>query len=62
MSEGRNDALRVVDLSAGYGRYDVVHDVTLRVAKGESVALLGPNGAGKTTILRGREAIASQLM
>jgi branched-chain amino acid transport system ATP-binding protein len=52
MSDGRNDALRVVDLSAGYGRYDVVHDVTLRVAKGESVALLGPNGAGKTTILR----------
>jgi branched-chain amino acid transport system ATP-binding protein len=46
------DALRVTDLSVGYGRYDVVHGVSLRVGTGESVALLGPNGAGKTTILR----------
>jgi osmoprotectant transport system ATP-binding protein len=29
-----------------------IHDVTLHVAPGESVALLGRSGAGKTTILR----------
>ncbi|GAA4174020.1 ABC transporter ATP-binding protein [Gryllotalpicola koreensis] len=46
------DALGVSGLTAGYGRFDVIHDISLRVARGEAVALLGPNGAGKTTILR----------
>ena len=44
--------LELSALSAGYGRFDVVHDIALRVGQGEAVALLGPNGAGKTTILR----------
>ncbi|TIW06859.1 MAG: ATP-binding cassette domain-containing protein, partial [Mesorhizobium sp.] len=44
--------LEINSLSAGYGRFDVVRDVTLSVSKGEAVALLGPNGAGKTTVLR----------
>jgi branched-chain amino acid transport system ATP-binding protein len=51
MSENGN-ALAISSLYAGYGRYDVVRDVSLRVAEGEAVALLGPNGAGKTTVLR----------
>jgi branched-chain amino acid transport system ATP-binding protein len=45
-------ALDIAGLSAGYGRYDVVHDISLHVERGEAVALLGPNGAGKTTVLR----------
>lgn len=45
--------LEVDDFSAGYGRFDVVRDVRLRVGAGEAVALLGPNGAGKTTVLGG---------
>ena len=45
-------ALQISSLSAGYGRFDVVRDVALRVGEGEAVALLGPNGAGKTTVLR----------
>ncbi|MGH8988727.1 MAG: ABC transporter ATP-binding protein [Acidimicrobiales bacterium] len=45
-------ALEVQSLRAGYGRYDVVRDVSLHVTTGESVALLGPNGAGKTTVLK----------
>jgi branched-chain amino acid transport system ATP-binding protein len=44
--------LEIRSLRAGYGRYDVVHDVSLHASAGESVALLGPNGAGKTTVLR----------
>ena len=45
-------ALEVVGLSAGYGRFDVLHEISLHVANGEAVGLLGPNGAGKTTVLR----------
>jgi len=45
-------ALRISSLFAGYGRFDVVRDIGLRVEQGEAVALLGPNGAGKTTVLR----------
>lgn len=45
-------ALDVRSLHAGYGRYDVVRDVSLHTGAGESVGLLGPNGAGKTTVLR----------
>lgn len=45
-------ALEISSLFAGYGRFDVVRDISFRVGQGEAVALLGPNGAGKTTVLR----------
>ncbi|HEX4766116.1 MAG TPA: ABC transporter ATP-binding protein [Lichenihabitans sp.] len=47
-------------MSAGYGRFDVVHDVGLRVGRGEAVALLGPNGAGKTTVLKAIMGLVKQ--
>lgn len=46
------NVLEINSLSAGYGRYDVIHDIDLHIAHGEAVALLGPNGAGKSTLLR----------
>lgn len=47
-----SDAIRVVDLEAGYGRTSILHDVGVEVMPGESVAVLGLNGAGKSTLLK----------
>jgi branched-chain amino acid transport system ATP-binding protein len=44
--------LHIDGLSAGYGRTQVLWDLTLNVQQGEFVALVGANGAGKTTLLR----------
>jgi branched-chain amino acid transport system ATP-binding protein len=45
-------ALRLSNITAGYGRTTVLRDVSVNIAKSEIVALLGPNGAGKTTLMR----------
>lgn len=45
---------------AGYGRFDVVREIGLKVGKGEAVALLGPNGAGKTTVLKAIMGLVKQ--
>lgn len=45
------DALAVRDVRAGYGSYDILHGVSLRVGQGERVGVFGPNGHGKTTLL-----------
>ena len=44
--------LEVRRLASAYGRLQVLHDVSLTVAKGEVVSLIGPSGSGKSTILR----------
>ena len=39
-------------LTWGVGRKTIVHDVSLRVERGETLGLIGPNGSGKSSLLR----------
>ena len=41
--------LEAINLRKSFGTLVAVDDVSLRIAKGETLGLLGPNGAGKTT-------------
>jgi branched-chain amino acid transport system ATP-binding protein len=43
--------LTIEDLCAGYGKMQILHNLSLRVGKGQSLCLIGPNGAGKSTVL-----------
>ena len=39
-------------LTAGYGKLDILHEVSLEVRVGEIVSVIGPNGAGKSTAFK----------
>ena len=45
------DLLAIDNLSAGYGEAVVLHDISLSLPEGRSLALLGRNGMGKTTLV-----------
>ncbi len=44
--------LELREVSAGYGPFRAIFDVSLDIPEGKVLALLGSNGAGKTTIAR----------
>jgi len=44
--------LSIAGLSAEYGSFRALFDISLEVAAGEAVAVIGSNGAGKTTLMR----------
>ena len=44
--------LKLRDISAGYGKSEVLRGVSLDVEQGEVVTLVGAHGAGKTTTLK----------
>jgi branched-chain amino acid transport system ATP-binding protein len=44
--------LRVEDISAGYGRLQIINGIRLEVPRAGIVALLGGNGTGKSTTLK----------
>jgi len=41
--------LEVQSISKSYKKRPVLHDISMKMRRGEAVGLLGPNGAGKTT-------------
>jgi len=44
--------LELDNISTGYGHFQALFDVNLRVEEGETHAIIGANGAGKSTLLR----------
>jgi branched-chain amino acid transport system ATP-binding protein len=45
-------SLAIAGVDAGYGAVRILHEVSLSVGAGETVALLGTNGNGKSTLLK----------
>ncbi len=41
----------IESLNAGYGKMEILHNISLRVGRRQSLCLIGPNGAGKSTVL-----------
>ena len=46
------EVVRVRGVCKSFGRNRVLHDVDLRVARGDRLAIVGPNGIGKSTLLK----------
>ncbi len=45
-------SLELKNVSVSYGKVPVLHDISLRVRKGQVVTVIGANGAGKSTIMK----------
>ncbi|WEV52026.1 amino acid ABC transporter ATP-binding protein [Lactobacillus sp. ESL0731] len=40
------------DVQKFYGHFHALHDINLKIDKGETVVLIGPSGSGKSTLVR----------
>ena len=44
--------LEINNISSGYGKKQVLYDVSLQINNGDVVLLTGGNGSGKSTLLK----------
>ncbi len=44
--------IRIEQLSVDFGRHEVLHDIDLAIARGETLAIIGESGCGKTVLLK----------
>jgi len=44
--------LSVENLNSGYGKFQILFDISLRAEKRKITAVIGPNGSGKSTLLK----------
>ena len=44
--------LEFIDVNAGYGRIQILNDLSFSVEPGEYLCVIGENGSGKTTLMR----------
>lgn len=44
--------LNIDGLSAGYGKLEILHNLSLSVPEGQFIGIFGPNGSGKSTLIK----------
>lgn len=47
-----SNELRVDNLVTGYGKQEIVHDITISACPGQITCIFGPNGSGKSTVIK----------
>jgi len=52
MVETDGAIIRIENVVAGYGKKEILHEVSIGVKRGEIATLIGRNGVGKTTLLK----------
>ena len=54
-------SVQVDNLTYGYpGHAHVLHEISLKVLKGEMFGIIGPNGAGKSTLCKALNGLVPQ--
>jgi branched-chain amino acid transport system ATP-binding protein len=44
--------VRIEGLASGYGKKEILHEISVNISRGDITTLIGRNGVGKTTLLR----------
>ena len=47
-----DNIIEIKNLSAGYGKNTIIHDISAEIKKNKITAIIGPNGSGKTTLIK----------